>query len=394
MAINDRIFYAVQKVGLKGARDTGAYTQVHGVQSVGMTTNFNLDQVFELGQLSIYENIESLPDVEVTMSKVLDGYPPAYLVATYGSALQRPTDATLNGRSAITSKFALAIYPDTNTTASGSPQSQVECSGMYVSSVAYNFPLDDNFSEDLTLVGNNKVWAGDTRIADPAQQITYSFDGGLDGNDVPIGTGGVNRRENMNFAYDGTLGVDSNGMVADPATTILPTTVFGISSSGTNEESQANKFDAHISNITCSVDLGREEINELGRKGPYSRYITFPVEVTTEIEVTSSSGDMVSATEDGILTPAGTSACEDSGNLSDSTIRLATCEGLRVYTGLRNKLASVNYTGGDAGGGNVSVTYTYTTFNNFTVMHVNDPSIATHDKFNPQSASGQAYLIN
>ena len=37
-------------------------------------------------------------------------------------------------------------------------------------------------------------------------------------------------------------------------------------------------------------------------------------------------------------------------------------------------MASVNYSGGDAGGGNVTVSYSFTTFNDFTVMHVNDPA--------------------
>ena len=54
----------------------------HGVQSVGITTTFNLEQVFELGQLAIYENVEGTPDVEVTMSKVLDGYIPLFCLAT------------------------------------------------------------------------------------------------------------------------------------------------------------------------------------------------------------------------------------------------------------------------------------------------------------------------
>ena len=34
----------------------------------------------------------------------------------------------------------------------------------------------------------------------------------------------------------------------------------------------------------------------------------------------------------------------------------------------------MNYGGGDAGGGNVTVTYSYTTFNDFTVLHPQDPN--------------------
>ena len=97
------------------------------------------------------------------------------------------------------------------------------------------------------------------------------------------------------------------------------------------------------------------------------------VEVTTDIEVVSASGDMVSATEEGIFT-TGTTCGDREGNLKNRTIRVATCEGTRVYTGVKNKLSSVNYTGGDTGGGNVSVTYTYTTFNDLTVMHEDDPN--------------------
>ena len=55
-------------------------------------------------------------------------------------------------------------------------------------------------------------------------------------------------------------------------------------------------------------------------------------------------------------------------------IRIATCEGTRIFLGDKNKLASVNYGGGDAGGGNVTVTYSYTTFNDFTVLHPQDPN--------------------
>ena len=124
--------------------------------------------------------------------------------------------------------------------------------------------------------------------------------------------------------------------------------------------------------MRVSADLGREEINELGRRAPYHRFATFPVEVTCEIEVTTISGTMVSATENGILT-TGAGSCIDAGNLGNRTIRLVTCEGTRIYLGRKNKLASVNYGGGDAGGGNVAVSYTYTNFNEFTVVHSGDP---------------------
>lgn len=388
MAVNNRIFYACQQVGLLADGDrTGTPAAVHGVQSVGITTNFNLSQVFELGQISIYENIEDIPDVEVSMTKVLDGTPPIYLLATKGSA-----SPSLSGRQNQKSVFVLGIWPDTNDSANGSPNSQVECSGMFVSSLAYNFPLEDNFTEDVTLVGNHKIWHRDTRVIDGGAtanaygapslpDFTGAFsDAGEDPSGLTTG-GGVNRRENLlfgsvNLALDPAgSGLDSKDYHRDPDLCCLPREIHGITASGTNEKDANGNFGAHISNITVSCDLGREQILELGRKAPYTRYATFPIEVTTEFEITAISGDMISATEEGILsgTGGGAGGCSaDSGNLTDATIRVATCEGTRIYLGKKNKLASVNYAGGDAGGGNATVTYTFTTFNDMTVMHQYD----------------------
>ena len=73
MATNNRIFYAVQSVAVcktgfppsGGASANVAFLK--GVQSVGITTNFTLEQAFELGQVEIYENSEDIADVEVTI---------------------------------------------------------------------------------------------------------------------------------------------------------------------------------------------------------------------------------------------------------------------------------------------------------------------------------------
>ena len=64
---NDRVYYAIQQVsfGKDTGGSSGTRTVAHGVQSIGITTTFNLEQVFELGQLAIYENVEGTPDVEV-----------------------------------------------------------------------------------------------------------------------------------------------------------------------------------------------------------------------------------------------------------------------------------------------------------------------------------------
>ena len=168
-------------------------------------------------------------------------------------------------------------------------------------------------------------------------------------------------------------GLDSNGAVNDADTTVMPREIAGFSLSGTNPIDASGQYGAHVSSFTCSVSLSREDINELGRRGPYFRAATFPVEVTSELQVTASQGDLVSALDGGIF-GTGVGRCDaDSVNTKDRTIRAVICDGLRVYLGVRNRLQSVGYSGGDADGGNVTISYTYTNFNDFTIMHERDP---------------------
>ena len=65
-------------------------------------------------------------------------------------------------------------------------------------------------------------------------------------------------------------------------------------------------------------------------------------------------------------------ALGEANNLANRAIRIASCEGTRIWLGKKNKLASVTYGGGDAGGGNATVTYSYSTFNDFTLIHERD----------------------
>lgn len=381
----NRIYFANQQVAFKrdGAQGAANYTPARGVQSVAVTTTFNLEQAFELGQLAIYENIEGVPDIEITCSKVLDGYPLLYHLAT-DRATGHNTAPTLAGRSNAKCIVALGVWPDTDDSAVGTSQNQMESSGLFTSSVTYNFPLEDNFSEDITLVGNNKGWrsigsATETVSCENPPWTLANAPGFFTGNnDAPkasggadriLGsgqTGGVNRRENLAFAL--ATATDAGGVDY----THLPTEIPGVDSNGWMSPKDANNV-AHVQSITVSTDLGREELFELGTRQPYARVVTFPVEVTCDIEVLSISGDMIDALADGC---AGGTADPCTGivdNLSNQSIRIATCEGTRIFLGDKNKLASVNYGGGDAGGGNVTVSYSYTTFNDFTVMHPQDP---------------------
>jgi hypothetical protein len=356
---NNRIYYPIQQVAFRKPGTT-VFREAHGVQSISITTTFNLEQAFELGQLALYENIEGIPDIEVTMSKVLDGYPLLYLLATASDADGTDlTGPTLANRAPAETIMQMGIWSETDEAVNGSPITYVEMSGLTVSSVTFNFPLEDNFSEDVTLAGNVKIWDTYANGSCPAPWTLAAATGSpnfANNDDAPVGSGGVNRRENMIFAT-------TAGQAADADYTRLPGDIFGVTEGGVKSGI------VHVASMTVSTDLAREDLFELGTRSPYAKTVTFPVEVTCDIEVTSISGDQVSAIDD---CGGAAAVCASAANLSDRTIRIATCEGTRVYLGTKNKLASVTYGGGDAGGGNVTVTYSYTTFNDFTVLHSND----------------------
>ncbi len=374
---NNRVYYAIHSVAFKdnsapptnevvviqpgvdvvptGYKNTRIWEVGRGVQSVGMTTTFNFEQVFELGQLEIYEYIELEPEIEVTVEKVLDGTKPIWFMVTGPRGSSTLSERTANYRADV----AISIYSDTKTRATGLPISMVLGSGMYVSSVTYTFPVDGNFTESITLVGNDKIWADFEGVAGPADfypsatgstgfltgtaAVPAGFPSGTQFvtlEDAQVIGSGVQRRESMRLDL-----------------TRLPTQIPGVSSSGTLED-----IVEHIQNITVSTDLGREDIFELGKKRPFVKFVTFPIEVTTSIEVITSQGDFINAV-------AREETCTRSQNTTNESIQLALCEGLRINLGTKNRLQSVEMGGGEAGGGNMTITYNYSNFNDLTITH-------------------------
>jgi len=378
---NRRIFYATQAVGFAPISATGNYISVHGAQSVGINTNFTLENVSEIGQLSIYQIVEQIPDIEVTVEKFLDGYPLLYHLSTPISA-----NNTLVAKNIQRSMMATSIYADNQSSASGTPLAEVVCSGLYFQSATYNFGTDQSLRESVTLVGNNIFWYNPSNTGVGGNQLSALTSAVYTPNflntDSPLalaGSGGVQIRRDIifnpilgasdpNYAkeFSGTLDVNKQSLAFF---TNLPPDIEGISSSGTNDQTLSQgQFNAHINNITISCNAQRPLILELGRKEPYYRFMNFPVPVTAAITTVSRLGNQVSATElgsDGL-----------GNNLSNRSIRVRVREGTWIDLGHKNKLQSCTYAGGDTTGGQVNCTYSYITYNDFLVSHPQDPSNA------------------
>ena len=338
---NNRIFYACQAVFIGKTGHTPAAVGspatagrfMQGVQSVGITSNFTLDQAFELGQIEIYENSEEVADIEVTLEKVLDGKP-----LLYGQACGNSVKTNMVAAGKNRSDVYLGVYADTvSSTDSESVGAVVMCSGMYISSVSYTYPTDGAATESVTLVGNDKYWSDNIAGVVPNPDSSYGASPatGLDGSDSSTTNNGSGlvRRQKVDIKNSTIPAEISNPM-------------------GTTSTDKSKGF--HISSISISADFGRESILELGSFGPYHRYAGYPIEVTAEFEVTAVSGDLVNV--------SGTAE-----NLSDRTIVIKDDGGHIIDLGTKNKLSSVSYSGGDTGGGNATCTYSYSTFNDLKV---------------------------
>lgn len=372
---NNRIFYATQAVAVG---DQGSSTLVdswkpgdsllngntkcmivHGLQSIGVTTNFNLEQIFELGQLSLYENFEEVPEIEVSFEKVLDGRSLLYHLGTVDA-----TKPTLVGRSNARADVRMVVGLDTNSymaTGENSGVAELYCSGMYISSVSYNLGTDGNFTESTTFVGNDKQWynGSDSNglLTQSGGLLNSVFATGIFKEDAPRGVGNsVLRRQNV------VTGSGGASLGSGTFTTQVPNVVKpgGTAGSLTNTVYITDADGPYLQSVSISCDLGRENIQQLGSKAPYYRYVSFPVDVTCDIEIIATAGDNVDA-------------AESSKNLSDHSIQIVLDDSTVFQLGKKNKLTSVTYGGGDAGGGNATVSYSFTNSNDFVVLHSGDP---------------------
>lgn len=337
MARVQRIFYATYAAGLATA-GSNTFTQIFGLQSCGVSTKFNLEQAYQIGQLGIYQNIENLPDIEVTAEKALDGNPLIWHLATVGAP-----SADLAGRSNQRATLAMSVYGDTQQAASGTPIAQTTISGLFASQVNYKIQLEGNATESVTLVGNNKSWI----------TTGYTFTPSFKASGLPFATEGINRRQHI--IVTGCL---------------WPSSIPGISNSNRNTLNADGAFTATIESVDVTASLGRTPLLELGHKAPFFRYVEFPAEVRTAIGVHARTGDFVSCTENG-TGAQGT-------NTNNEPIYITMQEGTKIDCGTQNRLESVNITGGNAGakGSNVKLAYNYQTFNDFTVVHPQDPTVA------------------
>jgi len=408
---NKRIFYASQSINLQpvstGTADPVNYRKESdyvkygdgtnwvvplGLQSAGVSTTFNSEPVSQLGTLQIYAQTETSPEVEVTLSKVLDGTAPLYSICT--AKVNPDTTTSLESVNADLTQVAsnmvnvrIAVVSDTDSAATGNANHHTLCERMYLSSVSFTFPVDGNATEEVALVGTRKIWGSSLTLPGNSSSTPYG-----------TGTDAIVRRQYISVTGTATTATrDDNGrldLANLPNASVLPAKLPRHIINGVSQP--------HLQNITINASFNRENINELGFFGPYYKYTTFPIEVTSEFEVIAVSGDLVAANDfeykDNNGNDASTFDCTTQyTNLTNEEIVVKVCgitpnDSLYLDLGKKNKLTSVNYTGGDTGGGNATITYSYQTFNKLNVVPVGTYSeYVTHDGSSSTTATLQNY---
>lgn len=321
---SNRVFYACQSVSLGG-------NVLHGVQSVGLNSTFNFEQIFELGQIEIYENVEGVPEVEFTIERALDGENSVY-------ALMGTQDDTDPGQSLVNVGDAqttgiLSIFDDTDDS-NDTVQTGARATGLFISNYSLNVNLDGASTESITLTGNHRDWS------------THNA---------------------------GAVGSDDEPSVAVIKRQSLNTSTYTDLPYGTDR----------LQSISVSVDFGREDLQQLGDKYPFFKAVTYPTEVTCEFTYladdsftnTGSAGFV----EDDIVGDGGSDSEKNKDVTENATIKFqldsidpatgtrSATSRYKVNLGEKCRLTGIQYGGGDAGGGNATVTYSYVTYNELSV---------------------------
>jgi len=365
-----RVFYGSTHLAIRatthnaaGTPTVGSFRAPQGIQSVGFNTSVAFEPIFQLGQTELYGRTESQsPEVEATISKAFDGTQPLYTTIMGGNTAvntKQPTTLTLNH-----CELDMGIYSENVPFASGTPESAIYCSGMYLTNVSMTFPIDGIATEEITLVGDTKKHLATSNVG----------------------------------AYENVTG----GSGSAPA----PYQRWSMDVSGSTLPSGVDKY--AIQSVSVSMGMGREALQEIGTRGKYCRYPTYPFEVTTDFEVivggvlsargtspsSSTSADVQvdhydfvneiglacfsNAKYDITAGVAPSDSNIDSGYIDlgfrDQQITLKFCgsgssDNLTIDLGKKCRATSQNYSGGDTGGDNATMSYSFQSYNEFKLTH-------------------------
>lgn len=305
---NQRVFYACQGICFNNE-------PVEGVQSVTLDTQQDIINVDQFGTMKVHGVVPNYPRINISLSRVLS----TGTVPLYSGTLQD----NINNH---THTMCLFIGEDTANRLHASDTSNsynIFLSGISINTVGYEFGVDGNFVENLQLIGYNKFF-----------------------NECPV--------DNTAFT---ALSSGSTAFRRQHFDIESSTIASGMLPSG-----------ARIQSISIDSNFNINTIDEFGMNvsnpSVQYRYATLPIETNCSVEVILDGAGLDFYEIDPVN--GVTHLCEFTGLSKLVPLSFNLCGGLNINLG-SGMLSSVNYGGGDTGGGNVTATLNFTSLNKLTI---------------------------
>lgn len=228
----NHIYYAVQNLQVTPEPDPAASCSLsgtgicsQGMISAGFSTSAEYTPVFELGRLAMYDIVDGVTAVEVTVER--------YLGANGQTLWGTVTGNSLASAISVRPKVDLVAVDDTQLACPGAPTpvAFLRATGLYITNFSVNYPLDGAATETMQFTGTHMDASANTfadAIKDGTSLAAYSDDGSQ-----------VVTRVDLTGGYQ---------------------------------------------SVTANVSIGREDLFQFGSVAAFHKAPTFPVESTMTFE--------------------------------------------------------------------------------------------------------------
>lgn len=294
--MSNRVFYACQAVSLDG-------TALAGIQTIDVNTDQSVIPIDNFGSLKISNVIPNLPNITITLSRVLHSGNPLIYSGTLEDNINKHDH-----------RLCLFIGEDTN-------KNIIDSLNLY--SISYDYLSINSLNYEFNVNGTSKE--------------TIEFVG-----------------SNKEFDHSGCLPGALSGL---PSGALSKTRQHFIALSGI-------PADLNIQSLSISVSFNVTEIEEFGSNVYKSqlkrKYCSLPIQTECSFTAVVSSGGQI----DRYPMPSST-GCGYTGLASISKLNFDLC-GMNIALD-NCMLQSISYNNGGTDGGNAELEFRYTGFNYFTI---------------------------
>tara|TARA_B100001778_G_scaffold258299_2_gene218539 strand:+ start:2452 stop:3435 length:984 start_codon:yes stop_codon:yes gene_type:complete len=319
---NSRIFYGLQNVSISTDDTAGNLQTIRGVQSVGTSSTTNIETFSSFGSIAATSILQDM-DLEITMEVG---------IGSWTTALSRIGYAGFSSGFFDTTKKVRITYDVGGTT------KYVELNAI-LTSYSAQLGTDGPATESLTFQNaGNAGFGTETAGTTPLPEAPSSLD-----------LCGVFTRPDMHNFH--------RKYRADCCSTAGPVL---------NTVSNATSW-------SISMDASNEKVSVLGQSMPFGKFASFPVETSMEVEMHLDPSSSMGSFNSGSVT-SGTLAdvCYDPTVILGPDGSSATSKSWNLH---RARQSGQSRSGGDVGGGNVTVSESYTGYND--LGHDSDLSTGT-----------------